>query len=119
MEPSRCDASRAPQAGWQLDDLYQRSPLVVDGEIAVTTDRLHGRLVRIVDDDGTVISNRAVVDDPDALDAMLQVRGRSTDDRPPELLSGDLDTPLGNVLIWLHRNLVMDVSRTGLAGRRR
>ena len=116
MEPSRCDASRAPQAGWQLDDLYDRSPLAVDGETAVTTDPIHGRLVRIVDDGGTVISNRAVVDDPDALDAMLHARDRSTDDRPPELLSGDLDTPLGNVLIWLHRNLVMDVTERASPG---
>lgn len=106
----------APQAGWQLDDLYERSPLVVDGETAVTTGPLHGRLVRIVDDGGIVISNRAVVDDPDALDAMLHVRDRSTDDRPPELLSGDLDTPLGNVLIWLHRNLVMDVTERASPG---
>ena len=54
--------------------------------------------------------------DLDALDAMLHVRGRSTDDRPPELLSGDLDTPLGNVLIWLHRNLVMDVTERASPG---
>jgi hypothetical protein len=44
----------APQVGWQLDDLYERSPLAVDGETAVTTGPLHGRLVRIVDDGGTV-----------------------------------------------------------------
>src|SRR5207244_11045599 len=31
-------------------------------------------------------------------------------DRPPELAAGDLDTPLGQALLWLHRNLVMDIS---------
>ena len=106
----------APEGGWQLDDLHERSPLVVDGGTTVTTGRLHGRLVRIVDDSGVVLSNRVVVDDPDALDAVLQVRGRSTAERPPELLSGDLDTPVGKALVYLHRNLVMDVTELASPG---
>src|SRR5260370_703624 len=45
---------------------------------------------------------------------------RSGADRPPEFTAGDLDTPLGQALLWLHRNLVMDVSErdtgTGATG---
>lgn len=104
------------QTGWQLDDLHERSPLVADGEKSVTTGPLHGRLVFIVDDGGAVLSNRVVVDDPGALDAVLHVRGRSSEDRPPELLSGDLDTPVGKALLWLHRNLVMDVTERASPG---
>lgn len=104
------------QTGWQLDDLHDRSPLVADGEKSVTTGPLHGRLVFIVDDDGAVLSNRVVVDDPVGLDAVLHVRGRSSEDRPPELMAGDLDTPVGKALLWLHRNLVMDVTERASPG---
>jgi len=45
---------------------------------------------------------------------------RSGADRPPEFTAGDLDTPLGQALLWLHRNLIMDVSErdtgTGATG---
>jgi hypothetical protein len=104
------------QSGWHLNDLHERSPLVPDGERVVTTGPLHGRLVFIVDDDGAVLSNRVVVDDPVGLDAVLQVRSRASGDRPPELLSGDLDTPVGKALLWLHRNLVMDVTERASPG---
>jgi hypothetical protein len=53
-----------------------------------------------------------VVDDPAGLAAALTARsgGGPSVDRPPELVAGDLDTPLGQALVWVHRNLVMDVS---------
>jgi len=42
---------------------------------------------------------------------MLTAGPRSSGvDRPPELLAGDLDTPLGQALTWLNQNLVMDVT---------
>lgn len=104
------------QAGWQLDDLQQVSGLVSDREMTVTAGPLAGRLVRIVDANGVVLSNRVVVDDPAALDSVLNVRPRTTADRPPELLGGDLDTPVGKALVWLHRNLVMDVTESASAG---
>jgi hypothetical protein len=33
-------------------------------------------------------------------------------DRPPELAATYLDSPLARTLLWLHRNLVVDVSET-------
>ena len=41
---------------------------------------------------------------------LLPARPPPRTDRPPELTSGDLDTPVGQALVWLHRHLVMDVS---------
>jgi hypothetical protein len=106
------------EEGWSLDDLRVRSPLAKQGESTRTTEPLLGRLVHITTGDGIPLSNRVVVDDPVALDAALHVRTRSSEDRPPELLSGDLDTPVGKALVWLHRNLIMDVteSTSGAAG---
>ena len=104
------------QLGWQLDDLDERSLLFLDGGTLVTTGPLNGRLVFIVDDDGAALSNRVVVDDPVGLDAVLHVRGRASEERPPELLSGDLETPVGKALLWLHRNLVMDVTERASPG---
>jgi hypothetical protein len=52
-----------------------------------------------------------VVDDPAGLRAALTASiERPTSGQPQELAAGDLDTPLGRALVWLHRNLVMDVS---------
>lgn len=109
--------------GWLLDDLTRQQPLTASGDgRAVTAGPLPGRLVQIIDADDQVLSNRVVVDDPAALAAALTAgSARPGADRPPELVSGDLDTPLGQALVWLHRNLVMDVSEratTGAAGAR-
>jgi hypothetical protein len=108
--------------GWLLDDLTKHQPLTGNSEgRAVTAGPLPGRLVQLVDADDQVLSNRVVVDDPVALAAALTAgSARSGTDRPPEFTAGDLDTPLGQALLWLHRNLVMDVSErdtsTGAGG---
>ena len=98
--------------GWYLDDLATRQPLVNEPTgRALTRGPLAGRLVQLVDTEGATLSNRVVVDDPQALSAALTANAnRPGSDRPPELLAGDLDTRLAQALVWLHRNLVMDVS---------
>jgi hypothetical protein len=98
--------------GWLLDDLTNHQPLIcgVNGRL-VTIGPLRGRLVHVVNASGQTLSNRVVVDDPVALAAVLTLAsGRPGNDHPPELTTGDLETPLGQALQWLHRNLVMDVS---------
>jgi len=98
--------------GWLLDDLTGRQPLAAaEPGRMVTSGPLAGRLVQLISASGQVLSNRIVVDDPVALASVL-VGGspRPAADRPSELAAGDLDTPLGQALLWLHRNLVMDVS---------
>jgi len=80
---------------------------------AITAGPLDGRLVQLVDASGQVLSNRVVVDDPAALAAVLAAGpDNERGDRPPELADTDLDAPLARTLVWLHRNLVMDVSET-------
>lgn len=102
--------------GWQLDDLEERSNLVeVDGRTR-TSSPLGGRLVQIVADDGTVLSNRTVVDDPEALSAVMDERSRAEIDKPRELLFDDSDSPLFRGLVFLHRNFVMDVAENVSAG---
>ena len=98
--------------GWLLDDLTNHQPLAAT-EIGhmVTSGPLPGRLVQLIDASGQVLSNRIVVDDPVALATVLTGgSARPGADRPSELAAGDLDTLLGQALLWLHRNLVMDVS---------
>lgn len=113
----RCDPAPAPD--WLLDDASARQPIMtVEAGGYVTAAPLGGRLVQLVDAAGCVLSNRCVVDDPIALDATLTGGPARPDaDRPPELGEGDLESPLGQALTWLHQNLVMDVSeRANAAG---
>lgn len=99
-------------ADWFLDDLRNRSPLIVEASgRAVSKNQVDGRLVQVVDSAGDPLSNVVVVDDPTSLDAILSERTDSSKtDRPKELSPGDVDTRLGEALIWLNRNLMMDVS---------
>lgn len=103
--------------GWLLDDLTLRQPLAEEGNgRVVTAGPLPGRLIQIVDANQQVLSNRVVVDDPIALAATLTSSSSAPrENRPAELTGGDLNTPLGRALTWLHRNLVMDVSERATA----
>ena len=102
----------SPGDGWLLHDLTARQPLIPSVNArALTAGPLTGRLVQIVAADGSALSNRAVVDDPDALAAALTASStRPGTDRPDELTSGDLESTLGRELQLLHHNLVMDVN---------
>ena len=101
-----------------LDDLTRHQSLTSSSEgRAITAGPLPGRLVQVIDANEQVLSNRVVVDDPVALAAALTAGPAHPDaGRPPELASGDLDTPLAEALLWLHRNLVMDVSERVTTG---
>ena len=88
-----------------------RTTLDVSAKSLTTTDPCTGRLVHLVDPAGTVLSNRVVVDDLNALHKALHATTSSaTSNRPPEMTEGDLDTPLGRGIAFLHRHLVMDVT---------
>lgn len=102
----------APEHGWLVDDLAGTYPLSTTlGDRAMTDVAVLGRLVQLVDGAGAVLSNRVVVDDPASLAAALNAStAGSATNRPSELSAGDLDSPLAQALVWLHRNLVMDVS---------
>lgn len=110
----RVEVSAAPavEPGWLLDDLSSTYALTVAaGARATTSAAVTGRLVQLVDGAGSILSNRVVVDDPVALAAALKASGaRATADRPDELTASDLGSPLAQALVWLHRNLVLDVS---------
>lgn len=100
------------QSDWFLDDLFDQMQLLVKSEsILVTSGPLTGRLVRIINEDKDTISNQVIVDDSNALESILTDKPEhSRNELPPELTSGDLDTPLGKALVWLNQNLIMDVS---------
>lgn len=71
------------------------------------------RLVWLADDQGDVLSNPVVVDDPVALAQALTARdAERTSDRPAELTLSDTHTPLGELLELFHRHIIMDVSDT-------
>ena len=106
----------APEAGWRLADHETTQPLIPGGPAATTARPLAGPLVHVVDSTNTVLSNHIVIDDLDALRRVLQVGEKNGSGRPPELTTADLDTPLGQALLFLHRNVVMDVSERAGAG---
>ncbi|MFE0590560.1 hypothetical protein [Micromonospora echinospora] len=102
----------AAQPGWRLDDLVSPQALIrrKDGT-AVTAAPLSGRLVRLLDADGSRLSNRVVVDDPTALTAALTTpTARPKSDLPADLAGSDFDTPLVRMLVQLHRSFVMEVT---------
>lgn len=69
------------------------------------------RVVWLVDEDDTVISNVIVVDDPRALDAALGERSGERD-RPGELLAEDEASDLIALLSWGHRRFIFDLDDT-------
>lgn len=102
-----------PEDDWQLADHLTTTTLTrgPGAQSATTTAALAGRLVRVVSGSGLPLSNRAVVEDPTALAAVLVTgTAKNGTNRPAELLAADTDSPLGAAISWLHRNLVMDVS---------
>ena len=121
LPDGRIEVSSVPPAdpSWLLEDLTERQSLIIDSSgVVLTEGPLPGRLVQLVDPAGEVVSNRAVVDDPEALAAILLApteRGR-TGGPPPGLTQGDLSRPLGRLLRWLHENLPMDVSERAGGG---
>ena len=106
----------APDDTWRLADHEDTQDLIPDGQGATTTGALAGPLVHVVDITDAVLSNHVVIDDLDALHRVLQVGQKAGSGRPPELTTADLDTPLGQALLFLHRNVVMDVSERAGAG---
>lgn len=102
---------------WQLSDLNSSVPLAAHESRVSTTQPLQGRLVEIVEASGRPLSNRVVVDDANGLNAALRASDSQDESgRPPELMAGDLETPLAQTLLFLHRSLVMDVSERTTTG---
>ncbi|WP_308816382.1 hypothetical protein [Pseudonocardia alni] len=102
----------AAETTWLLASGEQKLPLTVntDGS-ARTRGPVDSRLVQLVDASGTRLSNPVVVDDIAGLAAALGDVGSGPDrDLPPELAGVDASGPLVDVLAFLHRELVMDVS---------
>ena len=110
----------APDPGWRLADHQGFQPLRLDPDphafSATTRGPLPGHLVHLTNHEGIRISNHAVVEDRNALRRALQAGERSDRGRPAELSAGDLDSPLGKALEYLHVHLVMDVSEIGGRG---
>jgi hypothetical protein len=109
-------ADPPPQHTWRLADHDTIQSLTPDGQGATTAGPLAGQLVHLLDPNGTVMSNHVVIDDTDALHSVLQVGERTSSTRPPELTTTDLNTSLGQALLYLHRNVVMDVSERAGSG---
>ena len=92
--------------------------LLTDGNTTIkpnSDEQLEGRLVWLVVDTDP-ISNRCVVAEPSDLDAQLRTPDSKDLTRPGELHAGDLDTPLGRVLQWMHETCIMDVAETDAVG---
>lgn len=112
-------ATPTPANGWVLADHHRRAHLDPGhGGLAATAEPLDGPLVRLEDSDGAVMSNWVVLEDLEALARTLAAAQSGASSRPTELTGADLETPLGQALLYLHRNLVMDVSeiRSATAG---
>ncbi|TCK21941.1 hypothetical protein [Pseudonocardia endophytica] len=101
-----------PEQSWSLVDRIGTYSLGTgaDGRV-VTGEPVASRLVRLADREGSPISDAVVVDDPVALAAQLCDGGDAgRRSAPLELTDGDLDSDLGQALLQLHRELVMDAA---------
>ena len=106
-----------PPSTLRLADHRDIQPLVVDAGQATTVGPLAGPLVHLVDESDEIVSNQVVLDDPEALLRALQTGEKgNASTRPPELAASDLDTPLGQALLFLQHTVVMDVSETAGKG---
>lgn len=82
-------------------------PIGADSRTSMPLDVNEWRFVRIVSDEGVELSNAVPVDLPDHLDAFAR-QPRDTS-RPTEFERGDMDSPVGWLLGWLHGECVFDV----------
>lgn len=78
-----------------------------DGRTVEPFDLEGGRFVRILSDDDEELSNAVPVDLPDQLRAFAG--GRRDTSKPTELERGDMDSPVGWLLGWLHGECVFDI----------
>jgi hypothetical protein len=93
------------------------TPLVLDQEGASCEQVPEGvepLIVWLADGNGRPQSNRVVLDDPTALEAMLGERGGRAE-RPVELVDEDERSDLVALLAWTHRRFVFDVDDTAAA----
>lgn len=111
-------ADPPPDNTLRLADHKDVQSLTFEKARIVTNGALTGPLVCLVDERNETVSNLAIVDDVEALRRALQAGEpeSSTSSRPHELVPNDLDTPLGQVLVKLHRMAVMDVSEIAGSG---
>lgn len=70
-------------------------------------------LLWLEDENGTQVSNIAVLDDPQALEVWLKERNQVVD-KPRELDTTDLGTPIGAMLQHLHRSCIFDIDETAV-----
>lgn len=73
-------------------------------------------LAWLVNEVGEPVSNAVPIDDPSALDRSLATRDPSRD-RPSELPDQDAETPLGQIMSWLHQQGIFDIDDTPAARR--
>lgn len=111
-EGLRITATPAPPATAALASEGGQVALRVDGDQLVTDSLPQQRLVWLVDDEGSAISNRVVIDDDVALRDALIERDDHNSDRPAELHAGDLDTTIGKMLAWFQQRLIGDAVET-------
>jgi hypothetical protein len=90
---------------------------------SVTSEALSGLekpplLAWVSDEAGEAVSNAVAIDDPNALDRSLAERDPSRN-RPSELQEQDAETPLGQLMSWLHQQGIFDIDDTPAALRAR
>jgi hypothetical protein len=88
--------------------------LLTDGEATAPAGdaRPIHSLIWLVDEAGTLLSNRCVVDVPGELESQLGDRSSTSSDTPAGLNPDDLESPIGGLLLFLHQHIIMDVSES-------
>ena len=110
-------AEPIPEPSQELAWVHGTTPL--DGN--VTTEALADhdeppRLAWLVDGRGEAVSNAVAIDDPNALERSLASSDPSRD-RPGELQEQDAETPIGQLMVWLHQQCIFDIDDTPAARR--
>ena len=107
----------AVRAGFSL--MWRDGQAELDGQVTaeVQADRDQPPiLVWLTDEAGASASNAAAIDDPNALDRSLASRDPSRD-RPSGLQEQDAETPLGQLMSWVHARCIFDIDDTPAARR--
>jgi len=118
-EDGRIEVTTQPPVRTGFSLTWRDGQAELDGQI--TTEAQADRdqppiLVWLTDEAGDVASNAAAIDDPNALDRSLASRDPSRD-RPSGLQEQDAETPLGQLMSWVHARCIFDIDDTPAARR--
>ena len=114
LSDGRVEVTTEPQPGASHRLAWADGQAELHGQVTAEALAEHERsplLVWLANEAGESVSNAMPVDDPGALERSLAARDPSRD-RPSEFQDQDAETPLGQIMSWLHQQGIFDLGDT-------